>query len=382
MRRLLFPLCYVLTLLSLSIDTFAEEKVLPRYQEGKVDGASLEYVHGMPVMFLAGTPEEIGKQQAELVSKSILPLIDMPRRTVEEHGAKQFWPAVVGMSNFLMKNAPQDHKAELDALIKYGELDHGSLYVANSLVELRRMGGCASFVVMPEKSETGEIIFGRNFDFPALGVLDTYHCILVVKPKGKHAFLSIGYPGLVGVISGMNDAGLTVATLDVYESGDDSPYFDSTGVPLALTYRRILEECTTVAEAEKILQESKRTTYMNLAVSDTKSAAVFELTPENVGVRTPEKSVLSCTNHFRLEELVTDLECRRYTKLSSLRDHERLFDVASVQRAMHAVNQGQFTLQTMVFEPASLKVHVAMGGPGPVSNHPMETFDLKELLAK
>lgn len=352
------------------------------YKEGTFGKGRLEYVKGLPVLHLEGTPEEIGRQQGELVGNAIGPLLDMPRHTLERFGYGQAYPLAVGMSRFLMQHAPPDHRTELDAFIKAGDLDGAGLYVGNSLVELRRMGGCSSYVVLPEKSATGELIFGRNFDFPPLEVLDHMHSILVVKPDGKRGFVSIGYPGLVGVISGMNDAGLIVATLDVYRSADGSPIFDSTGTPLALTYRRILEECATVEEAEALLKAAKRTTYMNLAVADTKSAVVFELTPKNVGVRKAEAGVAACTNHFQLDGLCVGDSCRRISRLNTLTARSDKLDLAAVQGALHSVNQGELTLQTMIFEPKSLTVHVAMGGRGPVSNHPLVKFDLKDWLRR
>ena len=346
-----------------------------KYPQREVEGARLEYIQGVPVMFLEGTAEQLGRQQAELTGDVIGPLTQMPKQTLAAHGGEKAWPFVSAMSKVLMHSAPQRYKSELDTFIEASGLDRDSLYVANSMIELRRMGGCSAFLVTPERSETGELLFGRNFDFPPLGVLHRYHCVLVVKPEGKRPYLSIGYPGLIGVISGMNDAGLTVATLDVYQSGDGSPFFDSTGVPLALTYRQILEECATVAEAEALLKETKRTTYMNLAVADSERAVVFEITPKQVGVRQTEGNVLSCTNHFRLDGLSVDKNCYRIARLSKLSESTPKFGIKQVQQAMHRVHQGQMTLQTMVFEPAALRVHVAMGGLGPVSNKPLRTLE-------
>jgi hypothetical protein len=347
-----------------------------RWKEGTSGEGKLDYVNGLPVLFLSGTPEEIGRQQGELVGDQIKPLLEMPRQTLAEHGHDRAWPVVGAMSRILMHNSPEAYRRELDAFIETGKLDRDSLYVGNTLVELRRMGGCSSFVAMPERSATGELLFGRNFDFPPLGVLDEYHCILVVKPEGKRPYVSIGYPGMIGVISGMNDAGLVAATLDVYESSDGSPYFDATGVPLAFTYRRVLEECATVDEAKKLLESVGRTTYMNLAVADRERAVVFELTPERVGMREAEQGVAACTNHFQLDGLKTNRQCKRIVKLDALNERKEKFDIESIQQALHSVNQGIFTLQTMVFEPASLRLHVAMGGPGPVSNKPMKTLDV------
>ncbi len=347
-----------------------------RYPEREASGGRLTYVNDLPVMFLEGTSEQIGRQQAALTGDVIGPLTEMPRRTLARLGGEKYWPVVAAMSKVLMQSAPPHMRSELDTFIKTAKLDRDALYVANSMIELRRMGGCSAFVVTPKRSKTGELIFGRNFDFPPLGVLHKYHCVLVVKTKGKRPFVSVGYPGLVGVISGMNDAGLTVATLDVYQSGDHSPYFDSTGVPLALTYRRILEECANVEEAEKLLKSVHRTTYMNLAVADASRAVVFEITPKQVGVRTQEDNILTCTNHFRLEGLCVDKDCYRIKRLSLLAQKTPKFGIDDIQRAMHSVNQGPLTLQTMIFEPRQLRLHLALGGVGPVSNKPLKTLEV------
>jgi len=203
---------------------------------------------------------------------------------------------------------------------------------------------------------------------------------MVVRPKDKFAFASVNYPGLNGVVSGMNQHGLTVATLDVYRSRDDSLYFDALGMPLMFTFRQILEECRTVAEAETLLRKAKRTTWMNLAVCDTRSAAVFELTPKTVSRRDPERGILPCTNHFRSAELGLDTDCARYLLLS-LGFNQNHVSVSDVHRRMHAANQGDMTLQTMVFEPRSLRLHISLGPP-PASARELKVLDLAELLQK
>jgi hypothetical protein len=46
---------------------------------------------------------------------------------------------------------------------------------------------------------------------------------------------------------------------------------------------------------------------------------------------------------------------------------------------MHSVNQRGWTLQTMVFEPATLKLHLSIGDP-PVSARPTKLLELGPLL--
>lgn len=359
----------------------AEERVFTEGAHGK---GSLRYVQNVPVLTLAGTPEEMGQQQAALVSGAIRPLLEMPRKILGNHGVKYdlVLPLAAAAARGMAGNAPQRYRTEIDTLAKAAGVDANLLYVGNSLVELRRMGGCAAFLVEPAQSATGEMLFGRNFDFPTFGVLDKYSCVMIVRPEEGHAFASVTVPGFIGVVSGMNDAGLAIATLDVYSSADGAPVFDLRGVPLALTYRRILEECSSVEEAQTLLESTQRTTYMNLAVADRKSAVVFEITPKSVGVRRPEGQVLRCTNHFELPDLTTNVGCLRYYTLGKLAEFkgEQKYSLAEVQRAMHAVNQGEMTFQTMVFEPAALRLNVVFG-PGPVSNQPLHALELAPLFA-
>ncbi|MFV0443160.1 MAG: C45 family autoproteolytic acyltransferase/hydrolase [Planctomycetaceae bacterium] len=369
-RRSLLMGCWLVCLTSV---VWGEERPQGPYPKRTSGAASLRYEQGYPVMFLSGTPEEMGRQQGELVGDVINPMLGIPRRVAAEHGYHQLWPVVAAMSRVLVHNAPEQYQRELEAFITAGKLDRDGIFVGNSLVELRRMGGCSAFLVQPHRSATGGLLFGRNFDFPAFGVLDRYHCIFVVKPEGKHAFVSIGYPGMIGVISGMNDAGLAIATLDVYQSADGSPLFDSTGVPLALTYRRILEECTTTAEAEQLLKSVPRTTYMNLAAADRERAVVFEITPQTVGVREADHDLVGCTNHFQLPGLSEQRDCPRIVKLDRLSRRADPFGLKDVQQALNSVNQGSMTIQTMIFEPDRLGLHLVMG-PGPVSGQHLKVM--------
>jgi isopenicillin-N N-acyltransferase-like protein len=89
---------------------------------------------------------------------------------------------------------------------------------------------------------------------PSVGVLDKYVLVTVYRPKGKHAFAVVGYPGLIGATVGMNDAGLALTINDAYSSKDAAARFSARGVPTGFVYRRVLEECVTVDEAEKLVR--------------------------------------------------------------------------------------------------------------------------------
>ena len=355
--------------------TCAKEQLYPTTTYGN---GQLRYVSGIPIAIYSGTPTQIGEQHAELVGKPGAPLLKYPKRILQDSGTGNFWPLAVFASQRLMVQAPDRYVQEMSAAANRADVDRDELLVANSLLELRRLG-CSTLIVEPASSATGGPIFGRNFDFPSLGLLEKYSLVTVTRPKGKLSFASVSYPGLVGVLSGMNEAGLALATLDVEESANGSPQFEPTGVPLMLVFRQILEECTTVDEAGQFLRKTKATTWANLAVCDKNSGAVFEITPTEVARRNSIDSLLPCTNHFRCKGLAANTECSRFESLQTAAQQGKL-NVEDVHRHLDETNQGEFTLQTMVLEPRDLLLHLAIG-KAPTSSLPLVRLELSDLLS-
>src|SRR5262249_50702446 len=155
------------------------------------------------------------------------------------------WPLLVNMGKGLLPHFPPDHLQELESGVKAAKLDRDLFIAANTMFDIKKVIGCSTLIVEPERSATQAPLFGRNLDFPTLGYLQEYSIVMVVRPEGKHAFAAVGFPGCIGVLSGMNDAGLTLAVLECYSANDNSLKFDAEGTPYALCFRRLLEECTT-----------------------------------------------------------------------------------------------------------------------------------------
>src|SRR5207244_4021839 len=136
----------------------------------------------------------------------------------------------------------------------------------------------------------------------------------------------------------MNDAGLALAVHEVHKTSDGSTMLDPKGIPYTLAFRRLLEECTTVAEAEKTLRAMKRTTPLNLSICDKNGGAIFEITTKNLIVRKPDSDIAACTNHFCSKELGAGVKCDRLPKLDASRDAREKFTLADVAKKLDAVS--------------------------------------------
>jgi hypothetical protein len=344
------------------------------YPEARHGKGELKYINGLPVLVVSGTPEEIGDQTGVLGMKPFAGLLTQFQDTLKAWGRERMYPLFLKTGNLMLPQFPPDHRRELEAIAKASGVDRDLLVFANTIPDMMKLIGCSTLIVESSRSTTGQPLFGRNLDWPPVGSLHEYVLVTVYRPKGKHAFASIGYPPMLGCPSGINDAGLCLAQNEVYTSRDGSPRFSPAGTPMLLAFRRVLEECTTIHEAEQLLRSLQRTKMCNLTVCDRTGGAVFEITPKNLVVRRPQQGVGACTNHFRTQELATSLVCPRYALLEKSQELKKL-GVTEVARQLHAVNQGKMTLQTMIFEPAALRLHLAFG-IGPATALPLKRLEL------
>lgn len=371
--RLLPVLCLIVIPATLHAEPF-------RYEEAKHGKGELKYINDVPVLRLEGKPTEIGEQMAVLASKPAGKLLGYPRDFLRKIKLEATWPLVLTLGKSLLPHFPPDHLTELETGAKTAGVDRDLLIAGNTMFDIKKFIACSTLIVEPQRSATKGMVFGRNLDFPTLGYLNDFSMVIVCKPEGKRAFAVVSFPGYIGALSGMNDAGLALAVLESYSANDNSLKFDAEGTPYALCFRRLLEECSTVEEAEKLLRTMKRTTRISLAICDAKTAAVFEITPKTVAVRKAENGICAATNHFRTQELSTTTKCWRYPLLEKTKEIEKP-TVADVAKKLDEVNQGENTLQSMIFEPNELKLHIALGKP-PTSALPMKTLDLAPLLKK
>jgi isopenicillin-N N-acyltransferase-like protein len=375
-----------MVLLGLPLATLTAQPVAPRpdkpvfrYPESTHGAVGLKYHGKIPVLEAAGTPEEIGAQIGTLQAEVLKDIHDLVEGYARARGWRDIYPWIVKSGSLLEWNFPVTHRREFAAAIKAAKADRDLFILINTAFDVVSAFACSTIVAEPARSESGMLLFGRNLDLPRFAHLHELTLVTIYRPTGKHAFASVGFPGQFGVISGMNDAGLAVAVNEILEAKDDGAKFNPLGTPKLMLLRRVLEECATIDEAEKLIRAATRTGMMAVTICDKKEGAVLEITTKAVVRRRPSEGICTCTNHFRSKELSVADKCARLDALDASRAKNKL-NVEDVGKALHAANFGDLTMQTMIFEPTSLKLHLAFGRL-PSSAQPRETLDLRGLLA-
>lgn len=312
----------------------------------------------IPVIELDGSGEQIGNAHGAALGETIRTLHGKYFGAFFGSSAARML-AMGAASLFESKFAPE-HLDEIRALASGAAIDPRQMMLAQCFLDLMPMVACSTVTLPAPASPDGVARFGRNLDFPSFNVADKASVVLVYRPDDdRYALASIAWPGMAGVLTGMNEHGLTLANMEV-RRGPRVP----SAMPYTMLYRTVLERCRTVDEAVELLRQTPRQSANNLMLMDAGgSRAVVEITPDAVTVRRGEDdAALISTNHQRGEDADTSGRCRRYDYLHEVsQDTFGEIDVAGVESMLAGASQGKLTMQSMVFEPSSRVVYISTG---------------------
>lgn len=175
---------------------------------------------------------------------------------------------------------------------------HGAHDIGHAMQDLA-MVGCSSLAVWNENTEDGDLLIGRNFDFYVGDDFAKNKLVEFVEPENGIPYMSVSWPGMIGVVSGMNKEGITV-TINAGKS--KIPMTAKT--PISLVTREILQFAKNIDEAISIAKKRKVFVSESILVgsANDKNAVIIEVSPDNFGVFNVENSSkIVCTNHFQSE---------------------------------------------------------------------------------
>lgn len=244
-------------------------------------------------------------------------------------------------------NVREDFQAELYGLSRYSSdrynfiapqylrtlYLHGAHDIGHAMQDLM-MVGCTSLAVWNENTEDGDLLIGRNFDFYAGDDFAKNKVIEFVEPENGIPYMSVSWPGMIGVVSGMNKEGITV-TINAGKS--KIPLAAKT--PISLVTREILQYATTIDEAIAIAKKRKVFVSESIMVgsANDKNAVVIEVSPDHFGVyRVQNSGKVFCTNHFQSEAYENDKRNRKHkTESHSEYRYEKLQELLQENRKLN-----------------------------------------------
>ena len=259
-----------------------------------------------------------GNLTRELIHHQEIAFMNKLQEMVPSRNYRGFLKSFVSWFNRKMYlHVPEEYKEEIYGVSRYG-LDgyddfapgyirmlyfHGAHDIGHALQDLMLVG-CTSFAAWDAKTEDGQLILGRNFDFFAGDQFGEQKIAAFVNPDSGQKFMIYTWGGMIGAVSGMNEKGITV-TINAGRS--KMPLLAKT--PVSLLAREILQYAATTSEAIEIAR--KREVFVSESImigsGDERKAILIEVSPSNFGVYEVENSnELICSNHFQSDTYIND----------------------------------------------------------------------------
>jgi hypothetical protein len=347
---------------------------------------------------LAGSPGELGRRHGQALGAEIRRM----RRALLAYLARLSlfagaWPLYGGLlllARCFSRYIPAHLQQELAAVAAGAQVSPGTVLLINVTDDLaNNMPRCSALAVGARHTADGSYLMGRNLDYPVfLDILVQLQTLFLLEPDQGQPLASLAWPGYVGVCTGINRAGVTLAQLSAMST-------DRTvkGVPAALRFRLGLETGATAAAVAETILGLPGTIGNNLMLCDPKEALVLELSARRGARRRPRQGLLTATNHYQSPDMqplkgrfpppppYSALSAHHYTETYSAARNRRLQELAAdrclgspdLQNILAdpgVANPG--TASCAIFSPGKLTLWVARGETPPVNRGPFAQIRL------
>lgn len=277
---------------------------------------------GLWEMFVSGNAilrgEAIGKLSPDLLYHQEKVFVDQIREIIPSESYLKFLRFFIVLFNRnLGENIPEEYRNEIYGISQSctheydfigtpyeRQLNYHAAHDLGHAMQDYMLVGCSSFATWGSQSADSTLLIGRNFDFYVGDAFAENKLVTFCHPDKGHNFVSIGWPGMIGVLSGMNEAGLTV-TINAAKSAMPT----SSATPISILTREILQYASNIEEALAIAQKRKTFVSESILIGSAKDgrAAIIEKSPEiTVLFSGKEKDRIICTNHYQSEEFSKD----------------------------------------------------------------------------
>ena len=375
--------------------------------------------YGLYEMYVSGAPFERGIKNGKLSQKLITDqeeaFTQEIKRMVPSTGYLKFLKYVIGfMNKNLPDNVKQEYKEEIYGISKSASdsfdwigknyariLNYHAAHDIGHALQSMMLVGCTSFGAWGDKTENGSMLLGRNFDFWVGDRFADNKIVAFYKPDKGHKFAFVTWGGFTGVVSGMNDQGLTV-TINAARS--DIPW-GGAATPVSLVAREVLQYASNIHEAIEVASRRKMFVSESFLIGSAidHKAVIIEKTPDTLAVYDPGGNSIQCTNHYQskafehqklnMEQKEKSASVYRYQRLQELMQQsypltpQKMANILRDRRGLHNADIGEgnekavnqlIAHHSIIFQPDSLRMWVSTQ-PWQLGTY--VCYDLKKIFA-
>jgi hypothetical protein len=160
-------------------------------------------------------------------------------------------------------------------------------------------GSCSAISAWGPYTRSGEVVMGRDFDFPAFyKALDPYLVVVVLRPTDGWASAALlTWAGSVGAISGFSEHGLVLENNDASSYGDVHRYFGAR-TPFLAELPQLLVDNTSFAGLDAALRSYRGPYPLIWNLATPRAGYVYETTTYEVKRRGGADGLAVGVNHL------------------------------------------------------------------------------------
>jgi len=276
--------------------------------------------YGIWEMYLEGSPEEIGYSHGvlaqELMSYQEKAFVDQIQTMIPDPSYLRFLKYVTAfMNRNLPDYIPLEYQREIKAVSLFADpkysfigdnyerqLNYHAAHDIGHAMQNLNLVACTAFSVWDSLSVDSDLLIARNFDFYVGDEFAKNKVLFFVAPDSGYRFVSVAWAGMSGVVSGMNEQGVSVS---LNASKSDIPF--SAKTPVSIIAREIVQYAKSINEAYAIALKHPSfvaETFFIGSANDGQTA-IIEKTPDTtILLRVTDLAQQVLTNHFQSPELL------------------------------------------------------------------------------
>lgn len=347
------------------------------YERGLINGMlSKELVQSQEDYFVASIKEIIPSESYLNFLKYMIKFFD---RNIDKNIPQEYLQEIYGVSRSASPNY-EFIGTNYERLLNY----HAAHDIGHALQGMNMVVGCTSFGVWGNKCKDSTMLIGRNFDFYVGDSFAKNKIVEFIHPDKGIDFMMVSWGGMIGTVSGMNTAGLT---LTINASKSDYPTGAKT--PISILSREILQYASTIDEAFAIAKKRETFVSESILIGSWKDqqSAIIEKSPSKTALyfSTDDHQII-CANHFQSDTFKNTQENLENVRLSTSNyrfetvkkelnkvAHLDYLDVAKILRKRNGKDDEALGLgnemalnqlichHSIIFKPNELKVWVSVG---------------------
>jgi hypothetical protein len=315
---------------------------------------------GVTVVYLSGTPYEIGFAHGRLCRDEIM---RVNRYCWDAYDKLKNTPdgKWLPLSRSLESYIPREYILEMKGIADGAGIEYDKILFLNTLVTISEHGNCFAFSF---KQTESNMITARQIDISNRIPLWKKMNLYIIKPQKGYGFAALLNPGWVSGETGMNEKGITVSENNIHIQ---QTQWDV--MPIDQLSRKLLQYSKSIDDVGMFLKRQKTYPARLLFVSSNKSASIFEIANREMAGINMKSGYLAMANHARIipSKNITSPSTRRLDFANQFLNEN--WEDMDIEKAIQLVRTSRITWrwnpivhnrQSIIFSPATLDFWVAV----------------------